>query len=259
MKTYIVNLKECVERRKHVLHEIEKYPFMDAEIIDAVNGKLMSDEEISRVFDIKKFKRRYGRFPVKGEIGCTLSHRKCYRSLLSTDEPYALILEDDVSFISPEDTEFIIKQGAKLLEEGKTDIVLFVPMLVLYNRPRKINEKYVVYPVYAAYETCAYLISRKGAKRLLKDKRSSLLADDFIYMNRHGIRIKAFYPNIAVGLSTIDKMEGIIGKEERKKVRLHVEFPFWEKVKRCVLFIYSIIAIKKGWLIDKDYYKWSNK
>ncbi|RHJ94906.1 glycosyltransferase family 25 protein [Parabacteroides bouchesdurhonensis] len=253
VKTYIMNLKDSIERREHALREVAKYPFMDAEIVDAINGKQLNDEEIDRVFDIKKFKRRYGRLPVKGEIGCTLSHRKCYHYLLSTDEPYALILEDDVSFISPEDTEFVIKQGVKLLEEGKTDIVLFIPMLFLCNRPRKINEKYAVYPVYKAYEACAYLINRKGVKRLLKDKRPGLVADDFEYMNWHGIRIKSIYPNIAVGFSTQKKMKSVIGDEERLANIKLSEFSFWKTTERYLLKIYLKFSIKMGWIINKDF------
>ena len=39
------------------------------------------------------------RFPMgPGEIGCLLSHRKCWKTLLEANDPYALIMEDDVIF-----------------------------------------------------------------------------------------------------------------------------------------------------------------
>ena len=200
IRTYIINLKESVDRRNYVLGETGKYPFMDVEIVEGVNGKLMDDSEIDQVFDVEKFRKRYGRLPVKGEIGCALSHRKCYHNLLSTTEPYALILEDDVSFICPEDTEYVISQGIKLLEDGKTDIVLFVPKALLYNRPHKINEKYTAYSVYGASGAYAYLINRRAMMSLLKCKRVSIVADDYIQIRKLGISLKNIYPNITEAL-----------------------------------------------------------
>lgn len=86
MKTYIINLKESIQRRESVLQATSAFPFLDVELIEAVNGKLVTEEEIKNSFDVTKFAQRYGRSPAEGEIGCTLSHRVCYERLLASNE-----------------------------------------------------------------------------------------------------------------------------------------------------------------------------
>ena len=98
IKTYIINMKESVERRERVLKEVSRYSFLDIEWVEAVNGKQLMEVQIGQLFDRKRFYSRYDREPLPGEIGCTLSHRECYRRLLWSDCKYALILEDDVFF-----------------------------------------------------------------------------------------------------------------------------------------------------------------
>lgn len=43
--------------------------------------------------------KRYGKKLNSGEIGCTLSHFKCYQQLLSSPNNFTLILEDDITII----------------------------------------------------------------------------------------------------------------------------------------------------------------
>ena len=55
IKTYVINLKESVVRRNALLSEVAKYPCMDVEIVEAVNGRKMSSEDIKKNFDVLKF------------------------------------------------------------------------------------------------------------------------------------------------------------------------------------------------------------
>ena len=57
--------------------------FLDVDFIDAVDGRVMSQTEIEECFDTEKSYKRYGRRLGKGEIGCALSHRKCYQTRTS--------------------------------------------------------------------------------------------------------------------------------------------------------------------------------
>ena len=77
IKTYIINLKESVGRKDQVLREVSRYPFMDIELVEAVNGRMLMEEQVEMLFDWKNFSYRYGHEPLPGEIGCTLSHREC--------------------------------------------------------------------------------------------------------------------------------------------------------------------------------------
>lgn len=251
VKTYIINLKESIERKTHVTREVSNYTFMNIEWIEAVNGKLLEEITIERLFDIEKFIHRYQRPPSRGEIGCTLSHRKCYEHLLATDEPHALILEDDVVFICPEDTRFIITQGVRLLKEGKADIIVFVSSSLLYNRPEKISPKYSAYPVYTAYGTYAYLINRKGAEHLLT-LRADAVADDFPAIKKKGLIIKSIQPYIAVENG---KMKSLIEEERIENTNLHTKNTVIPRIKLYSEILYLWIAIKCKYIINQNLYR----
>lgn len=92
LKTYVINLPKDQDRRESILKETAQFPWLDIEMIEAVYGKELSDEEKNTLFDGKKCAQYYGRVVLPGEIGCTLSHQTCYRYLLDTDLNYALIL-----------------------------------------------------------------------------------------------------------------------------------------------------------------------
>ena len=139
------------------------------------------------------------------------------------------------------------------MEAGKTDIVLFMPVVSFYNRPCKIDEKYTNYPVFGASGSFAYLINRQAAAVLLKDNRSSLIADDFMKIRQLGIRIKSIYPNIVKVLekgyfpSCIGSVRNILLPEK--------SFPFHIKVKKIIEWEYIKILLKRERLIDKRYFK----
>lgn len=55
VKTYLINLKDSTERRERAMEEISRYPFMDIEWVEAVNGKKLTEEETARLFNRKNF------------------------------------------------------------------------------------------------------------------------------------------------------------------------------------------------------------
>ncbi|WP_241189797.1 glycosyltransferase family 25 protein [Enterobacter ludwigii] len=89
MKIFIVNLKKSVERRKKMEAQLNALG-LSAEFIEAVDGRLMSEEERKGV----TANVNYAFLP--GEIGCALSHQKIYKKMIDEKIGEALILEDDV-------------------------------------------------------------------------------------------------------------------------------------------------------------------
>lgn len=55
IKTYIINLKESVERREQTLKEVSHYPFMDIEWVEAVNGRTLTEEQVELLLTGKIF------------------------------------------------------------------------------------------------------------------------------------------------------------------------------------------------------------
>ena len=96
MKAYVINLPKDTDRKVYMQKILKEQNINDVFFINAVYGKNLSLQEKEQLFDIKKFTAKYAKIPNDAQIGCALSHRKCYEEFLKTHEPYCLILEDDI-------------------------------------------------------------------------------------------------------------------------------------------------------------------
>ena len=95
MKALIVNLQDCEERRDAIKKQMEALRSIDYEFIDAVDGRKMNTQELNQLFNLKRFKSLYFREARPGEVGCTMSHQRCFQAIIDQNLPYALLLEDD--------------------------------------------------------------------------------------------------------------------------------------------------------------------
>ena len=68
IKSYLVNLKESTARKERTLQEISGYSLLDVEVVEAINGKNLSDEELDLLFDRERFIRKYSRKPAASEM-----------------------------------------------------------------------------------------------------------------------------------------------------------------------------------------------
>jgi hypothetical protein len=88
-KIYFINLDENIDRWNKLSHKnIIRFPAINGKKID--KNKLIKDNIISSNNNLKL-----------GQIGCALSHISVLKIIQNQDEPYGLILEDDV--IIPDD------------------------------------------------------------------------------------------------------------------------------------------------------------
>lgn len=222
IKTYVINLKESVERREAVLAETGKYPFLDVELIEAVDGRKLTLEEMKGCFNFKKFSKRYHRAPKGGEIGCILSHRVCYRNLLESEEEFALILEDDVNFIYPEDIETTLNAILKGYKDNKPYFITFAMHFLYYPKEYRKMGNYNLYKIFDAFGTCAYLINRKAAERLLSVSFPFTVADDFLFIRKRGIQVVGIYPTFSVGASTKEIIPTEIQEEQTYHTKISI-------------------------------------
>lgn len=91
MKSYIINLDRSSERLKRMGRRFALLE-LDFERVPAVDGASLSPEDISEIYQ-----------PIlnapaltKGEIGCFLSHRRCWTQIASGPDAFGCIFEDDV-------------------------------------------------------------------------------------------------------------------------------------------------------------------
>lgn len=194
MKTYVINLKQAESRRIRIKKLLSSYEGLDLNFIEAVDGRIMNEEEIDLLFDRKTAFKYYGRNLMKGEIGCTLSHIACFNHMLEQNEKSVLILEDDVEFIKHVDFEMLNRY---LTTTEKPIIILLSGHF--WHWPSIGNMK----RVYSAYYTHAYAINLPAARLLVKKlKYPWHLADNWIYINKLGIKVYGMRPHLINQLSS---------------------------------------------------------
>lgn len=190
--TYIINLKKDVARKEHMLKILKPYEssLLLIEWIEAVEGKLLSEEQISESFDSKIAFSRYGRIMNYGEIGCVLSHFKCYENLLSSPNEYALILEDDITLLR----KFYWTDEMHNVMNTSVPTILFLSGDYWFYKIKGKGD-FKIASVFDAVGAYAYVIN-KAAARLVKEKNKkiSFVSDNWSIYRNQGVTLKAVYP-----------------------------------------------------------------
>lgn len=191
---YIINLKTSEDRKLYMEKVMAPMQSLSPVFIEAVNGRMMTDDEINESFDQKVAFKHYGRELLPAEIGCTLSHKKCAKALLDSDEQFALILEDDLIWRIP-DVQPLFELLAESLSTDKPVVVLLSGDY-WYTSTNRLDENYRLASVRDAVCAQAYLINRAAAAALI-NMPNWHLADDWLEIKREGIQLKAVLPHIA--------------------------------------------------------------
>ena len=192
MKTFVVNLERSVERKKAMDQLLSGFPQLDVEYISAVDGKALQSQEQEELFDSDRFARTTRKIVRPGEIGCTLSHQKCYQEILKRNIDVALILEDDI----------VIEDGfAECLSEVYSLLDTENPTIVLlsgwywFSQLKNVNNCLCLANVTDAYLTHAYALNKAAAK-LMIDKRPWYVADSWKMFRNRGIQIWGIHPHV---------------------------------------------------------------
>lgn len=220
IKTYIINLPKEKERKKHVEEQLSAYidSYLDIEFIEAVDGRIMTEVEREQVFDSHKAFKRYGRKCKPGEIGCTLSHQQCYKKIVSSNNDYALILEDDITINITNNSQWNIIQ--KIIEISSKPTVLLLSGNYWYNNVIEKREAGIeLVNVFDAYGTFAYLINKQAAQ-LLIESPSSFIADDWRYLKAKGVKLLAIHPHL-ISPSDSASIPSIITPDTKHNGKIH--------------------------------------
>ena len=153
--------------------------------VDAIDGTTINHDWLKEngIQPLNDYYDSYrGRGMTMGEIGCSLSHNKCWEMIADEQSSIssALILEDDAQF----DSEFI----EKVQEIG--EVTKEYPWELFYLGRKRINmvdEKEVfpgvVIPEFS-YWCLSYVVNKNGAKKLINSNFTNALipADEFVPM-----------------------------------------------------------------------------
>lgn len=187
MLRLVVNLNRSPERWKAIKTQLDRLK-IPVERLEAVDGKLLSEEVVGNLTSSVHFSM--GRELERGEIGCFLSHRKCWERLLDTDEKYALVLEDDL-ILSDRSPTFMLS------DDWIPDACDLVQLFISPNRKKYVccheerdlvtGDKLWIPVSPTPVGTLAYIISREAAKVALKESETfNLPVDEFLFV-RSGV------------------------------------------------------------------------
>lgn len=187
MLRFVINLDRSADRLSFMTQQLDELGVSFSRI-SAVDGKMLSSEE-RRSLEPSVFSLSRAAFPrslSSAEVGCFLSHRKCWKAITESDEDWGLIMEDDIIF-SPSATYFIkdhfwIPNGIDILQLFIVDDTWNAKV-----SPKKYFLKGIEYHLSHPLKPTpvgglAYIMSRKAALHALKlSERLVAPMDEFLF------------------------------------------------------------------------------
>ena len=152
------------ERKKQFLHLKKNLPQLKA--FPAIMGNALSQKDIQSLLKKKILDRWSIYLSSQGQIGCYLSHLQILKDFVLSKQKYCLIFEDDIHL----EKNFKIDLR-DALQESSEDWDLFY----LYAKPEQkklsttIKGKKYILKAPRLWHTCAYLVSQKGAKKIINN------------------------------------------------------------------------------------------
>ena len=99
-RAFILHLERAISRKANVEALRARLP-VESEIIAAVDGTRLAQDELDRAYARRRFKPRYPFALTATEIGAFLSHRAAWRRIVDERLDFAFVFEDDAQ-IDPE-------------------------------------------------------------------------------------------------------------------------------------------------------------
>lgn len=192
MILYFINSKEERKRLKYIRKVIYSLNLNCKAIrINAIDGKSLIQEDILKSFDLNKYNKKNLWAITQEEIACCLSHRKCYQSLIASDEEYALVFEDDIIINNN------FKEYLQFIDEN---LKSNVPRIILlsgwywYSSKKIIDSKHYLCKIFDGRLAHAYFINKIAAKLIL-EKKPYYVADNWNEIKNIGIELYGFKPH----------------------------------------------------------------
>ena len=175
MKTYVINLAKDIERKEYMQNTLKEQGIEGFTFIEAVYGKKLSVEEKYLRFDSDAFIRKYAKIPNDAQIGCTLSHRKCFEEFIKSGEKICLILEDDIYPKTP--ILPVIKEIQKFLEIQLEPTIVLLSGWFWYTKKNRLDS-IALGSLYSGFLAHSYMMNVGVAEALL-NQTPYYVADDW--------------------------------------------------------------------------------
>ncbi|MGO4450726.1 glycosyltransferase family 25 protein [Phyllobacterium sp. TAF24] len=210
MKCYLINMDRSTER----LARMEKL-FTELGIaferVAAVDGRLITDAEMAELV----WQRPDEPAMTRSEVGCYLSHRKCFELIAEGETDYAAIFEDDAT-LSPAIADWL-QNSAWLPTDADIIKLETTGCKVLTDKPiHRSSDGRVVARLLSTHNcTAGYIISKRCATRLWHETAYVTTGiDELLFNPDYGLFAELIVYQISPALckqamiqSTIDRYE----------------------------------------------------
>lgn len=199
---YVINLDGQPERWQWMKEQLDYWQVENYTRVSAYDGRPETGEDLSEIV-----KGRYPSDMSAGEIGCVTSHLKAIKQFYyETDEPYAIIMEDDCDISIAKYWTFTWRQFISRVpyDWDTVQVAIICPGELHVNIHRRfIND----------FSTACYVITRHHAKKLIdlhcrgdqykldNGVKPRPVADDLIYNSGASYACPIFLYKIELGSS----------------------------------------------------------
>jgi len=172
---YIISLKKDEDKYKNVIKLLHNSGISNIKKFEAINGNELEitldnigyqhpyvNISLSSSYNLYNDRTKFRDLPSKGAIGCYLSHVTLWKKLLESNNEYMLIFEDDVI---PLCNNLDNKINNLISEKNDFDILL-LGYRIKDKKIMKITKNISRCNLFVLSHS--YIISKKGAKKLLK-------------------------------------------------------------------------------------------
>jgi glycosyl transferase family 25 len=178
-KIFVINLKSRTDRLENIKLLIDqlKLDKKKIEIFEAVVGNKISNDEINNILSISSLDTLLNKstnhkdIRSKGAIGCYLSHYKIWEKVVNDNLNNVLILEDDI-YYDADNKEF----NEYINSIPNNYDIAMLSWFSLWFDPLKNHKKNIIvnnywnkYDSVNIFSTGCYLVSKKGAEKLIKN------------------------------------------------------------------------------------------
>ena len=196
--------------------QLEQPGMPQSSIVAGVDGRMLPEAEVAKVYDAERTRQDFGRELTRGELGCALGHVAAYREIIARNLPIALVFEDDA--VIGHQFLMVLERLLPRLDSNEKKIVLLshVGRYSAWGGER-IDKHHWLYKPYTAWGGHAYLATRAAAKALLAAQEPvHVMPDSWMYFHRHGIvDVRGLVP-YCVGTAPLAAASSVGAAEERK-------------------------------------------
>lgn len=190
---YVINLDGSPARLESIRGQLDRLGCA-FERIPAVHGASLTSDERAEVYSPALNRSKYRTPLTDGELGCYLSHRLAWQTLLASSSEQCVVIEDD-ALVGPRFPELVALagdlRGFDVVKIAHADDCPSVESVDLSAGFRVVSYRKI------PNCTTAYVISRRGAEKLLARAKVFRPVDvDLQFRDELGLSLVGVLPNV---------------------------------------------------------------